>query len=439
MNAYIRNNYSPTDDNAIQRYLSLVKKLLVAKRGNVELMCLNDLLNAELESLTKQCFDMMGSFSSALKDVSEGTRVLVAEIVGVIWAVGMPSLSDFNVQINEMFGLCIKNQIEHRHGCMLAFSHAIHRRIKFDKSINTSTWTEFKKAVVILIDHLNDQQPLLSIAAIKGISLISSVAVLPLPNTPTTAMDTSCDSEEKMCVDSDEAPTHTKSMLRDNILRLLRSAHSRPKIREEAAICLGCLAIGDGAYFTQGNLDAFIQMLKQTKDTALNIAIAQSIVSTVLGHNQMDDADSTADMTNPHCDDAMLNTFLTSIVAMVPDPSPASRNATAVWLLALVKHCSKRVPVYSNKQLLQHAFTELLSDDSDFVQDVSSRGLGLVFAMSDSSKQTDLANSLLNQLIGGKRHVNQVNADTQLFEDGFLGKTPTGYVLHSSSSRLSFI
>ena len=63
---------------------------------------------------------------------------------------------------------------------------------------------------------------------------------------------------------------------------------------------------------------------------------------------------------------------------------------------------------------------------SDFVQDVASRGLGLVYALSDPNSQTDLANSLLDQLIGGKRQVNQVSEDTQLFEEGVLGKTPTG-------------
>lgn len=62
----------------------------------------------------------------------------------------------------------------------------------------------------------------------------------------------------------------------------------------------------------------------------------------------------------------------------------------------------------------------------DFVQDVASRGLGLVFSLSDPSGQTDLANSLLDQLIGGKRQVNQVTEDTQIFEEGVLGKTPMG-------------
>lgn len=63
---------------------------------------------------------------------------------------------------------------------------------------------------------------------------------------------------------------------------------------------------------------------------------------------------------------------------------------------------------------------------TDFVQDVASRGLGLVYSLSDPTAQSDLANSLLDQLIGGKRQVNQVTADTQIFEEGVLGKTPMG-------------
>lgn len=67
-----------------------------------------------------------------------------------------------------------------------------------------------------------------------------------------------------------------------------------------------------------------------------------------------------------------------------------------------------------------------ISNITDFVQDVASRGLGLVFSLSDPNDKTDLASSLLDQFIGGKRQVSQVNEDTQLFEEGQLGKTPMG-------------
>lgn len=62
----------------------------------------------------------------------------------------------------------------------------------------------------------------------------------------------------------------------------------------------------------------------------------------------------------------------------------------------------------------------------EFVQDVASRGLGLLWDMSKDQK--DLADQLLNQLLGGKRQVVQVAEDknTKLFEEGVLGKTPLG-------------
>lgn len=149
----------------------------------------------------------------------------------------------------------------------------------------------------------------------------------------------------------------------------------------------------------------------------------------------------------------MLDRFLTNVIRLVADPNPSSRHSTGIWLLALVKNCPKHPSIVKRKETLQYAFTELLSDDSgnvdeislpsigdkskisnhfalftsEFVQDVASRGLGLVYELSDPSNQCDLANSLLNQMFGGKRQVKQVNADSVLFEEGVLGKTPTGY------------
>lgn len=88
LNAYISHNYSSSSDNFIQKYLLMVKQILLAKRGNIELICIYDLLNAELEILNKQCDDLLEIFVSALRDVSEYTRVLVARSVGILWAIG---------------------------------------------------------------------------------------------------------------------------------------------------------------------------------------------------------------------------------------------------------------------------------------------------------------------------------------------------------------
>lgn len=132
----------------------------------------------------------------------------------------------------------------------------------------TSNWAELKQVVVLLIDHLTDQQPLLVSAAINGISLIGSVIKLPLPDrsessagSSSSSATTTYDAEEKMDIDG-ETNEYTKAFVAQKILFLLKSAHSRPKIREEAANCLGHLALGDGAYFTKGNLNSFTKMIK---------------------------------------------------------------------------------------------------------------------------------------------------------------------------------
>ncbi|XP_055313108.1 proteasome-associated protein ECM29 homolog isoform X2 [Sitodiplosis mosellana] len=437
LNAYIQKNYEANEENFLQKYLVLVKQILVAKRGNVELICIYDLLNAELQTMTQQCSDLQESFALALKDVSEYTRILVAQSIGILWAIGS-SFDEFNAYIKEVLNSLSQRQIEHRHGSLLALSHALHRKIDswqksgtLDEKV-TSNWAELKQVVILLIDHLADQQPLLVSAAINGISLIGSVIKLPLPDQSgdaaagsSTSSTSTYNADEQMDVDGD-ANEYSKAFVAQKILFLLKSAHSRPKIREEAAHCIGHLAIGDGAYFTQGNLNAFTKMIKLTKDAALNIAIAQSIVLTVLGHEIHEGEEISDGKPNPYCDDKCFNEFLSSIIQMVADPNPASRHSTGIWLLALIKNCSKRPSIYKRKDILQYAFTELLSDDSEFVQDVASRGLGLVYELSEAQNQGDLANSLLNQLLGGKRQVTQVTEDTKLFEEGVLGKTPTG-------------
>lgn len=100
LNAYIRNNYEANENNFMQKYLQLVKQILMAKRGNIELIAIYDLLNAEVEILTKQCVDLLESFSLALKDVSEYTRILVAQSVGILLATGT-SIDDLSKYVSR--------------------------------------------------------------------------------------------------------------------------------------------------------------------------------------------------------------------------------------------------------------------------------------------------------------------------------------------------
>lgn len=87
---------------------------------------------------------------------------------------------------------------------------------------------------------------------------------------------------------------------------------------------MGYLAIGDGEYFTQRNLEKFLSLVKAQKDAALNIAISEAIVSTLSGYDVNADAPR-VDFQNIYCDDKVFETFLNSLIRLAPEPNPNAR------------------------------------------------------------------------------------------------------------------
>lgn len=62
----------------------------------------------------------------------------------------------------------------------------------------------------------------------------------------------------------------------------------------------------------------------------------------------------------------------------------------------------------------------------DIVQDVASKGLSLVHINSKQEERDALVSNILDQFTQGRRTVQQVTPDTKLFEEGQLGKSPSG-------------
>lgn len=260
LNAYIRQNYQPNEENALQKYLEFIKHILRAKRGLIELSCLYDLLNADMQILTEQCFDLIVPLNAALKDVSEATRMVVAKNVGILWAAN--DISVFNEQIQTSLSSIANYSLEHRHGTLLAISHAFYRKIKQDGHANAGE--NFKVVVLLLCNYLANQQSLLVSAACKGLALIGSVTNLPLPDghDEKTKPTANTDDNQMHVDDGDNDNDMTKYKIMEKLTQLLKSAHSRPRVREESAECLGHLSIGDGRFFTSKNLSTFLQLIK---------------------------------------------------------------------------------------------------------------------------------------------------------------------------------
>lgn len=102
-------------------------------------------------------------------------------------------------------------------------------------------------------------------------------------------------------------------------------------MREDSARCLGYLAIGDGEFFTQRNLDKFLSIIKTQKDVALNIAISEAMVATLNGYDiNASDEFANKHKSNPYCNDDMFEKFMMSLVRLVPEPNVHSRQVRAL-------------------------------------------------------------------------------------------------------------
>ena len=63
---------------------------------------------------------------------------------------------------------------------------------------------------------------------------------------------------------------------------------------------------------------------------------------------------------------------------------------------------------------------------SEITQDIASKGLALVYEVCSTEQKDLLVSELVGTLMTGKRKTTEVTADTQVFEEGAIGKTPEG-------------
>lgn len=111
---------------------------------------------------------------------------------------------------------------------------------------------------------------------------------------------------------------------------------------------------------------------------------------------------------------------------------PALRKANGIWLLSLIQFCTASDLLKPRLRESQAAFSRLLSDRDELVQETGSRGLGIVYEKGDKSLREDLVRDLVQSFTGSNaRSAGTVTEATQLFEPGALptenGQSVTTY------------
>jgi hypothetical protein len=236
------------------------------------------------------------------------------------------------------------------HGYILALGQSIaHSRSLLSQS-------NFESALETLIEHLDYRVQMIKGASCDAIAAIGVTGTMNIPN-------------------------HKANIL-DKLIVLVNSKEQ--KVMEKAVISLGFVAYGEkdmefsiqlleGVFFLSDNTNEEVQL-------AVGEALAKAASSSIL---------------TEYIFNKIMKEYYIS-------PKPATRRATAIWLLALVKFNGSNSLLQANISDIQAAFTSMLNDKSDLVQECAGRGLALLYetCKGDTIKK-DLLHSLVNSLTAG--------------------------------------
>jgi proteasome component ECM29 len=122
----------------------------------------------------------------------------------------------------------------------------------------------------------------------------------------------------------------------------------------------------------------------------------------------------------------------------LPDKNLVNRKAACVWLLSVLSNCKEVPTVKDYLKDIHSSFSLLLSDRDDFIQEVASKGIGMVYELGDEKLKKEMVESLVLLLQEGRKIAPQsISADTQLFSQSQLGETPEGSNITTYQSIMS--
>ncbi|CAH0699772.1 unnamed protein product [Spodoptera exigua] len=436
------------DTEVLERYLTMITSLLNASPEIMPLSCFLDIIGCVPEKMAAKYTSLLpflrNLFTSSTK---EDIRDISAVIYAII-TVHTSEKSAIDKEIKEFVSQGQNNKnLEAQCGYLAAFSSLCERcivlskRAKFGgKGFNPANWEPYQEGAVVLANFLASSQTLLVSTSCSAISLLARCSGLPLP-TSSTKQDTLLQGENPFNINKSDMNVDdndvTKFTVADRLFKVVGNAKLPSKLKERALYTLGLLCCGERLPFAKQIVMGFLQMAKDSKEFEIHLQIGESLVLCVEGVNSNENRDlwtelpkeGAAKIKNTDAlkeNDELLEWLLQELFKIGRHPHPHSRQATSIWLLALLKNCADRAPIKNKLPILQDVFMDFLSENSDIVQDVASKGLSLVYQNSDESQKQALVGQIIEQLTSGKRSVAQVTEDTKIFEEGQLGKAPTG-------------
>ncbi|XP_044754481.1 proteasome adapter and scaffold protein ECM29 [Coccinella septempunctata] len=404
------------DFEAFNNYLKLCRQLLISNSAIEALACL-----VEAIGCLPQYSSVLSEDTNWINDqLLSSVKTEVREYASVLYGLLLMNVEQkkFEEAIQCLIKQCNHKTLEVQHGALLALGTCLESRLRSKTGKMDSL---VSNVIYILNDFLKNSNPLLSGAACSSIGIIASCASLPIDNGKIN---------ESPNAKKPATEAITKVDLFGNLLNIMNNKKLNTKLKEKAARSLGLLCVGERFPHVRHVLEGLLDTAKETKDVEVHLTIGESLVMCVqtvyspeARNKWFDRITEYNPEENDELPDENLDWLLGQLLKLSENTNPNSRQASSIWLLAVVKSCGKREPISNRLDTLQNTFLGLLGENNDIVQDVAAKALCVFY---DTYKSEELLSALVRQLTTGARQVQQVSSDTKLFEAGQLGASPTG-------------
>lgn len=335
------------DTNPILQYFDLIKRLLLTNQSIEPISCMIELIGC-IENLRENLLQHL----QWLKDQLSSTKDLIREHISTLYALVINNdkinNENFNCEIEYLIKQFTNTQLEQQHGAILALGKCYEFKLMNDKKsvVGQDLLKNSLQDLIVILKHSN---PMLVGAACDSIGFISHCTSLPLED------------GEKIQNGSPDAKRPANNAPRKNylvniLLDIMNNTKLTTKLREKSIKTLGLLCVGEKFTHVQDILQGLLNTAKDTKDVEVHFTIGESLVMCVHGCASPLAQNPWITPINQHCDVTDNNNLvflLDELLNYAKQPHPNIRQASSIWLLALIKACGKCEPITNRLQSLQ--------------------------------------------------------------------------------------
>ncbi|MFT7807466.1 proteasome-associated protein ECM29 homolog [Arapaima gigas] len=415
-----------SESNPVQVYMDLLHQLLSAIGGVPVMYCLLEVVSVCPQKLASKFIDKIDWIKGLMNTNKEDMRELAAQLYAVV--VSTMSGNELKTAVQNLVKIAKDaHSPESQHGAILALGYMVGRYLSKTKALRArdthgegQTMSSIPQEVEELISSatktigsfLDSSSPILTVAACTALGEVGRNGALLIPS---------------------EGEGFSKLYVVDNLLSRIPSGKESTKMKERAIQTLGHFPVGDGEFPHQKKVLQGLMDSVEAKQVELQFTVGEAITSAAVGISSGAARDvwtSTEEEYTPpdnlKSNDVVPWVLSTILVKHISSQNPHVRQASCIWLLSLVKKLGQHKEIRSHLKEIQAAFVSVLSDPDELSQDVASKGLGLVYELGTEQDQQELVSTLVETLMTGKRTKHAVSEDTEVFQEGSLGKAPDG-------------